>query len=129
MPPRLPRLLAVINDVTITKLIEDAANICGYEGFITSDSLGVVNLSNALKPEIIAVDISMSSIDANALFSALIVADYEGEVLIIGDQQDDTLQTAQRSAELRGLNVRAALEKPFDSSMLQKILAPEKTAA
>ncbi len=116
------RLLAVDDDVDSADLVVRIAERCGYEGFATSDSRGVVNLANALKPDIISVDICMPNIDAEELLQMLAAAKYAGSVLIVSGQEEMLLQKTKRHAEALGLAVTAAMQKPLDIASLRQSL-------
>lgn len=122
MPGTSNRLLAVDDDVNSAELIVRIAERCGYEGFATSDSRGVINLANALKPGIISIDICMPNVDAEALLGMLAEVNFEGDVLIVSGQEAGELAKTQRIAEALGLSVIGAMQKPFDIASLRLTL-------
>ena len=122
MTGNIKRLLAVDDDVSSAELIVRVAERCGYEGFATSDSRGVINLTNALKPHVIAVDICMPNIDANELFKMLAKINYDGEILIVSGQEPKVLLQTKQQAELLGLKVLQVLQKPIDFQVLRQSL-------
>ncbi|MEM9332531.1 MAG: response regulator [Pseudomonadota bacterium] len=121
------RLLAVDDDIDSAELIVRVAERCGYEGFATSDSRGVMNLTNALKPDLVSVDICMPNIDANELFVMLADSGFEGEVMIVSGQQLSVLQETQKYAESLGLLVRHIQQKPLDFKALRAMFAEQGT--
>lgn len=126
------RLLAVDDDIDSAELIVRVAERCGYEGFATSDSRGVINLTNALKPDIVSVDICMPNIDANELFVMLADSGFAGEVMIVSGQDISVLEDTQSHAESLGLRVRHIQRKPLDFKVLREMFsvqASEKSAA
>ena len=125
------RLLAVDDDAMSAELIVRVAERCGYEAFATSDSRGVVNLTKALNPDLLAVDICMPNIDALALFELLAAADYRGRILIVSGQDHGILEETRRKAESHGLSVPYVQQKPLDFQKLRAmLLAPDvQTAA
>ncbi len=116
------RLLAVDDDVNSAELIVRVAERCGYEGFATSDSRGVINLANALKPGIISVDICMPNIDAKELLRMLAEVQFDGQILIVSGQSPEQLLETQRIAEGHGLKVLCTMQKPFNLSALRQSL-------
>ena len=122
MVGNIKRLLAVDDDVSSAELIVRVAERCGYEGFATSDSRGVINLTNALKPHVMAVDICMPNIDANELFKMLAEINYDGEILIVSGQEPKVLLETRQQAESLGLNVLQVLQKPIDFQILRQSL-------
>ena len=116
------RLLAVDDDVSSAELVVRVAERCGYEGFATSDSRGVINLTNALKPQVISVDICMPNIDAPVLFQMLAEIGYCGEVLIVSGQEPKVLRETKAQAEELGLKVLQVLQKPIDFKILRQSL-------
>lgn len=128
MTKQLPRILAVDDDVATAELIVRVAERCGYEGFATSDSRGVVNLSNALQPDIVSVDICMPNIDANELFRLLSSAGYAGDIMILSGQDMSILRETQKAAEALGLRVTSVTQKPLDLKELRSQLQQRSAA-
>ena len=116
------RLLAIDDDVSSAELIVRIAERCRYEAFATSDSRGVMNLTSALKPNILAVDICMPNLDANDLFKLLAQDQYPGRILIVSGQQPEILQSTRMHALDLGLNAPHALQKPLDIPVLRNLL-------
>ena len=116
------RILAVDDDVASAELIVRVAERCGYESFATSDSRGVMNLTNALKPDILSVDICMPNIDAHELVKLLAESEFEGQILIVSGQEQAILDATRDHAEGLGLVVLGALQKPFDFAALRGLL-------
>lgn len=127
MTPTL-KLLAVDDDAPSAELIVRVAERCGYEAFATSDSRGVINLVAALRPDVVAVDISMPHFDALDLFRMLAEARYAGELIIVSGQDEQTLSMVQRSAELMGLHSPAVHQKPLDFARLRETLNSKRMA-
>lgn len=117
-----PRLLAVDDDAPSAELVVRVAERCGYEAFATSDSRGVINLVAALRPDVMAVDVSMPHVDAIELFKLLSEAQYDGDLIIISGQDQQTLSMVQRSAELMGLHLPHVHQKPLDMGRLRETL-------
>ncbi|MBS3847364.1 response regulator [Devosia sp. J2-20] len=122
------RLLAVDDDVASAELIVRVAERCGYEAFATSDSRGVINLVAALRPDVMAVDISMPHVDAIELFRLLAEHRYQGKIVIVSGQDDQTLLMVQRSAELMGLQQPHIHQKPLDFMRLRETLNANRMA-
>jgi CheY-like chemotaxis protein len=116
------KLLAVDDDAPSAELIVRVAERCGYEAFATSDSRGVINLVAALRPDVMAVDISMPHVDAVDLFRLLAEQGYDGELIIVSGQDEQTLAMVQRAAELMGLHRPAVHQKPLDFARLRETL-------
>ncbi len=122
------RLLAVDDDAPSAELIVRVAERCGYEAFATSDSRGVIALVAALRPHVMAVDISMPHIDAVELFRLLSAERYDGQLIIVSGQDEQTLRLVQRSAELMGLHCPFVHQKPLDFAALRATLTSNRTA-
>lgn len=120
------RLLAVDDDAASAELIVRVAERCGYEAFATSDSRGVINLVAALRPDVMAVDISMPHVDAIELFRLLAERAYDGQIVIVSGQDDQTLIMVQRTAELMGLQQPHIHQKPLDFGRLRETLRPRQ---
>ena len=116
------KLLAVDDDAPSAELIVRVAERCGYEAFATSDSRGVINLVAALRPDVMAVDISMPHVDAIELFRLLAEQRYAGEIIVVSGQDEQTLAMVQRSAELMGLHRPYVHQKPLNFARLRETL-------
>lgn len=116
------KLLAVDDDAPSAELIVRVAERCGYDAFATSDSRGVINLVAALKPDVMAVDISMPHVDAFELFRLLAEAKYPGDLIIVSGQDEQTLTLVQQSAERMGLSRPHVHQKPIDFARLRETL-------
>lgn len=116
------RILAVDDDAPSAELIVRVAERCGYEAFATSDSRGVVNLTRALGPDILAVDINMPNIDAMQLFELLAAANVAARILIVSGEDQSVLEATRQKAEALGLSVPYVLQKPLDFQKLRAML-------
>lgn len=116
------RLLAVDDDASSAELIVRVAERCGYEAFATSDSRGVVALTKALSPDILAVDINMPNVDAAGLFTLLAEAGVTARILIVSGEDEAVLQATRMRAEGLGLSVPYVLQKPLDFQKLRAML-------
>ena len=116
------RLLAGDDDASSAELIVRVAERCGYEAFATSDSRGVVALTKALGPDILAVDINMPNVDAAHLFTLLAEAEVTARILIVSGEDEAVLQAMRMRAEGLGLSVPYVLQKPLDFQKLRAML-------
>lgn len=116
------KLLAVDDDAPSAELIVRVAERCGYDAFATSDSRGVINLVSALRPDVMAVDISMPHVDALELFRMLAESHYGGDIIIVSGQDETTLGMVQRSGEAMGLRRPHVHQKPLDFAQLRQTL-------
>lgn len=116
------RLLAVDDDAPSAELVVRVAERCGYEAFATSDSRGVVNLTRALNPDILAGDINMPNVDAMQLFELLAAAKIQARILIVSGEDEGTLEATRSKAEALGLTVPYVLQKPLDFQKLRAML-------
>ncbi len=124
------KLLAVDDDAASAELIVRVAERCGYEAFATSDSRGVVNLTRALAPHVLAVDINMPNIDAMQLFELLAAAGITARILIVSGEDTNVLEATRRKAVALGLSVPYVLQKPLDFPKLRAMLmAPDVRSA
>jgi DNA-binding response OmpR family regulator len=119
---RATRLLAVDDDAASAELIVRVAERCGFEAFATSDSRGVTNLVGVLKPDVMAVDISMPHIDAHQLFRLLAEQHYDGEIMIVSGQDVAALEAARDEATALGLSTPSVHQKPLNFQLLRDAL-------
>lgn len=118
----MTRLLAVDDDAASAELIVRVAERCGYEAFATSDSRGVTNLVEVLKPDVMAVDISMPHIDAIELFKLLAAKGYKGELIIVSGQDMSIVEVTAHAATVMGLKQPAVHQKPLNFQALRDTL-------
>ncbi len=123
------RILAVDDDVTSAELIVRVAERCGYEGFATSDSRGVTNLANALRPDVIAIDVNMPNIDARGLLQLLSEAGYSGHIMIASGSEPSVLRETQAFGVDQGLSIPFVMQKPLDFAELRNNLNATKSKA
>jgi CheY-like chemotaxis protein len=116
------KLLAVDDDAASAELVVRVAERCGYEAFATSDSRGVINLVDALKPDVMSIDISMPHIDAIELFKLLATARYDGQIVIVSGQDDNVLEVASNAATALGLKRPFVHQKPLDFQAFRETL-------
>lgn len=129
MVAKMLKLLAVDDDAASAELIVRVAERCGYEAFATSDPRGVINLVAALKPDVMAVDLTMPHIDAIELFGLLSASGYSGGLIIVSGQDEASLQTAQRVAEVMGLARPPLHQKPLNFAALRDTLSQQVAQA
>ncbi len=123
------RLLAVDDDVSSAELIVRIAERCGFEAFATSDSRGVMNLTSALRPDVMALDVCMPNLDANDLFQLLAKADYTGKLLLVSGQEPDVLKRTAQNACTAGLAEPIVHRKPIDIPVLRGIFTSKEFLA
>ena len=119
---RLPKLMAVDDDVASAELVVRIAERCGYEAFATSDPRGVIALAKTLAPDLLAVDICMPNIDANSLFLLLKEADFGGTIILVSGQDQEILNSTAAYGRSLGLDVPFALQKPLPIAELRNYL-------
>lgn len=116
------KLLAVDDDAPSAELIVRVAERCGYEAFATSDPRGVISLIKALRPDVLAVDISMPHIDAFDLFKLLAEEKFEGQIIVVSGQDLPILEMTRSTAEQLGLSRPRLHQKPIDFVALRETL-------
>ena len=116
------KLLAVDDDAASAELIVRVAERCGFEAFATSDSRGVISLVKALKPDVLAVDISMPHVDAIGLFAMLAANQYRGQLIIVSGQDHPVLINTQQAAAALGLALPFVHQKTLDFAQLRATL-------
>lgn len=116
------KLLAVDDDAPSAELIVRVAERCGYEAFATSDSRGVLNLVEALQPDVIAVDVSMPHIDALGLFRLLAARGFSGRLIVVSGQDREVLNFVRDSAAEMGLQRPEVHQKPLNFQALRETL-------
>ncbi len=120
---RIPKLMAVDDDVASAELIVRIAERCDYEAFATSDPRGVIALAKTLKPDLLAVDICMPNIDASSLFVLLKEAEFTGTIILVSGQDQQVLNSTAAYGRSLGLDVPYVLQKPLPIAELRSFLS------
>jgi len=129
------RLLVIDDEPAITALIRRAAEPCGYEVIETSETEAFKHQLDALKPNVICLDLAMPGFDGIETLRFLAGRQCRSQLLIISGFDPVMVQSSLRLGEALGLNMAGKFAKPIDIAKLRKLLgelagdAPLRTQA
>ena len=72
--------------------------------------------------DLVLTDIKMPNIDADALLTLLAETGYQGKILVVSGQDNDTLRAVADNGERLGLVRPDTMQKPIDVSALRLML-------
>jgi len=107
----MPKILIVDDDFTITELMKALVKMDGHEPTIVNDSLEAVETANAVKPDLITLDLMMPGLTGFDLCKLLHDDPvFSNTPIIIISAKDDT-ESKKKAIEV---GAREYLTKPFD---------------
>lgn len=118
-------VLVVDDDPFVCKWFVRQLNSLGYANVTACDAArDAMNLLNAAGASIDLVfcDLQMPDIDGVEFVRYLVQSNFKGRLVLISGEDQRILQTAEKLAQGRNLNVLGALKKPATIAQLQKIL-------
>ncbi len=117
-----PRLLLIDDEPALAEFVAKAAELCGYEPFVTGDDLGFRDTFLARRPDVVALDLGMPGMDGVELLRFLADEGFAQPVLIISGFDRRVLESAFRLGEALGLRMAGPIEKPARLEQLEEIL-------
>jgi DNA-binding response OmpR family regulator len=118
-----PRLLLVDDDTMVGRFIGHAAEECGVHAVRTSSLETFRQRFHQSRPDIVAVDLSISGHDGIEIIRLLAEEAFGGRVIIISGLARRVLDAAMRLGTALGLRMAEPLSKPFRIEDLAKRLA------
>ena len=116
------RLLIVDDDATIGALVARIANRAGYQTMQVATSDDFLERVRAWGPTHIIVDLQMPVVDGLELLSQLASDQSTARIILISGAGERVLDAARQVGLARGLDVAAALAKPFTPTELEGVL-------
>ncbi len=71
----------------------------------------------------IVLDVLLDRGDAFGALHALAARNYDGEIILVSGQREDYLSLAESVGRSAGLKITAALRKPVDLAMMERLLS------
>lgn len=125
-------VLVVDDDPFVCKWFVRQLNSLGYAEVTACesarDAIGVLDGSDNTI-DLVFCDLQMPEIDGVEFVRHLVQRNYRGGLVLISGEDQRILQTAEKLAQGRNLNVLGAIKKPATSAQLQKILGNRVSAA
>jgi CheY-like chemotaxis protein len=123
--------LVVDGDTAVLEGSVDALKSLGA-GDVTSVTTGNDALDQLdgpeAQPDVILTDLNLPGMSGVDLLRSLAERGYPGDVVLVSDADDDTLDVAVGMARYRGLNVLGAISKPMTAQSLEATLNPPVAA-
>lgn len=119
-------VLVVDDDPFVCKWFVRQLNALGY-GEVSAcvsarDAMGVLEAAGGMI-DIVFCDLQMPEIDGVEFVRYLVKINFAGGLVLVSGEDQRILQTAEKLAQGRNLNVLGALKKPATAAQLQKILS------
>jgi EAL domain-containing protein (putative c-di-GMP-specific phosphodiesterase class I)/CheY-like chemotaxis protein len=116
------RLLIIDDDPSICALVARIATHAGFETIVAEGPDEFAERVRTWVPTHIVMDLQMPVVDGLELMSLLAREDCAASIILISGVGESVVNAARRVGTARGLNVTAALNKPFSSGELSAVL-------
>lgn len=124
-------ILVVDDDIVILKVLGHMLGHLGYTAVTAVDSGedALEQLDTGAMPQLILLDINMPSIDGVEFIRSLVTVGYSGALILVSGETERALETVEKLARARGINVLGYLQKPVLPEALASLLATLKPPA
>ena len=116
------RLLIIDDEPSICAFIARIAATAGYQTLVVESADSFMQHVRSWMPTHIVMDLQMPVVDGLELLSQLASDHCAANIILISGVGDSVVNAARRVGTARGLNVTAALTKPFSSADLNAVL-------
>ncbi len=120
--PSQKRLLILDDEAIVAKTIAAMAETSGFETRISATPEEMFQLVDEWAPSHIAIDLVMPDMDGVEVLRALAEMRCTAAILVMSGMGMKVLESAQKSAEVRGLRIAGLLPKPFQAQALRELL-------
>jgi EAL domain-containing protein (putative c-di-GMP-specific phosphodiesterase class I) len=125
---RLPRLLVIDDERAICELIGDVATAVGFE-VQTASNLEEIELVVGRGHDIVMLDLHLGGPDGISVMKTLAARAPGSRVVLVSGASDRIIASADRVAQMYGLEVLATCQKPFSLTQLRGILEDCRASA
>ncbi len=116
------RLLIIDDEPAICAFIARVATNAGYQTLVVESSDSFLEHVRNWVPTHIVMDLQMPVVDGLELLSQLASDNCAANIILVSGVGDSVVNAARRVGTARGLNVTAALTKPFTAAELGAVL-------
>jgi EAL domain-containing protein (putative c-di-GMP-specific phosphodiesterase class I)/ActR/RegA family two-component response regulator len=116
------RLLIIDDEPSIGAVIARVATSVGYQTMVVQNADDFLLKVRSWAPTHIVMDLQMPVVDGLQLLSELASDNCTASIILVSGVGDSVINAARRVGAARGLNVTAALTKPFSAAELAGIL-------
>lgn len=124
-----PTLLVIDDEPTLARLIAHGARTSGFVATLTTEAEDFKRHFALSRPDVIALDLGMPSVDGVELLRWLGQERAEATVLVISGFDRRVLETVMRLGEELGLRMASPLEKPIRIQELEDRLTEIRRSA
>ena len=116
------RLLIIDDEPSIGAVIARVATSVGYQTLVVENADEFLLKVRTWAPTHIVMDLQMPVVDGLQLLSQLASDHCTANIILVSGVGDSVMNAARRVGTARGLNVTAALTKPFSAAELAGVL-------
>jgi len=116
------RLLIIDDEPAVGALIARIAARVGYQTLVIDRADDFMQHVHTWQPTHIVMDLQMPVVDGLELLSRLAAVHCTAIIVLISGVDDSVVNAARQVGTAHGLNVTAALTKPFSSAALTDVL-------
>jgi EAL domain-containing protein (putative c-di-GMP-specific phosphodiesterase class I) len=116
------RLLIIDDEPSIGAVIARVATSVGYQTLVVENADDFLEKVRTWAPTHIVMDLQMPVVDGLQLLSQLASDHCTANIILVSGVGDSVVNAARRVGTARGLNVTAALAKPFSAAELAGVL-------
>ena len=124
MGQRCKRLLIVVDDARVCRLVKRVSEGIGFHTFATDKPVDFPIAYQGFRPDVIVLDLQMGQSDGVELLRYLADQRAEEAIVLMSGVDQRIIDTAARLGRSLGLNVVNVLNKPIDINVLRTELGP-----
>jgi EAL domain-containing protein (putative c-di-GMP-specific phosphodiesterase class I) len=121
-------VLVVDDETFMLKVLRHLLGQLGFTAITTvdngEDALGLLESGDT--PQLIMLDINMPSMDGVEFIRSLVTLGYTGSLVLVSGEDERALETIEKLAKARGINVLGYLQKPVTPKALETLLSTLK---
>ena len=120
------RLLIIDDEPSVGSVIAKVATGVGYETLVVENADDFLHKVRSWAPTHIVMDLQMPDVDGIQLLSELASDQCAATIILVSGAGHSVVNAARRVGTARGLNVTAALTKPFKAAALADVLTSSR---
>ncbi|MDX1486433.1 MAG: response regulator [Alphaproteobacteria bacterium] len=112
-PPDRQRILIIDDDDVLRETLGEITTAAGYDVTALGEGKRFLETVSRLRPHCIVMDLSIPDCDGIALLNGLAEEGCSVPIVVVSSHPPSFLDRVRQLAAARGLDIRAALQKPF----------------
>jgi EAL domain-containing protein (putative c-di-GMP-specific phosphodiesterase class I)/CheY-like chemotaxis protein/GGDEF domain-containing protein len=121
-PGATRRVIVLDDDPLVTRTLERGINKAGFTTETANHHTAFFELLSRGTPDIVVLDLMMPGMDGVQVIAEMAEKGYTCSLIIISGIDRQTIESAQKTAQMRGFNVLGVLGKPFRRHHLARLL-------